>query len=67
MSFAPWITIPAEDVSVQLPLSMADNDIRVMFKTTEAIDKTIEQLENLKRLMTEMAAHSDALQGSRSS
>jgi len=51
--FAPWITIPAEDVRVQLPMSIFDGNIKIMFRNTEVIDKTIEQLENLKELMRE--------------
>lgn len=53
MSFAPWITVPVEDVRVHLPLSMADSDIRIMFRNADVIDKTIEQLENLKKYMIE--------------
>ena len=53
MSFAPWVTIPVKDVRVQLPLSMADTDIRIMFRNAEVIDETIEQLENLKKYMNE--------------
>lgn len=52
--FAPWITVPAEDVRLQLPMSIFDGDIKIMFRNVEAIDKTIEQLENLKQLMREM-------------
>lgn len=51
MSFKPWITVPAEDIRIELPLSLYDDDIRIMFKDEEAIDKTIEQLQNLKELM----------------
>lgn len=53
MSFVPWITIPTEDVHIDLPLSMQDKDIRIMFRNPEVIDKTIEQLENLKKYMIE--------------
>lgn len=51
MSFKPWITIPAKDVRVELPTSLFDYDIRIMFKDVDTIDKTIEQLQNLKELM----------------
>jgi hypothetical protein len=51
--FAPWITIPADDVRVQLPMSIFDGDIKIMFRNAEVIDKTIEQMENLKELMRE--------------
>lgn len=53
MSFEPWITVPVEDVRVHLPLSMQDTDICIMFRNPEVIDKTIEQLENLKKYMIE--------------
>ena len=51
MSFKPWITVPAEDVRIRLPLSAYDDSFRIMFRNAEAIDKTIEQLQNLKELM----------------
>jgi hypothetical protein len=52
--FAPWITVPAEDIQIQVPLSIFESDFKIMFRNVEAIDKTIEQLENLKELMCEM-------------
>lgn len=57
--FAPWITIPVKDIRIDLPLSMQDDTIRIMFRNVEAIDKTIEQLQNLKELVrdTEILAH----------
>lgn len=51
--FEPWITIPAEDVHIQLPLSIFDGNVRIMFANVEAINNTIEQLENLKQLICE--------------
>ena len=47
----PWVNIPADDVRLQLPLSIHDADIKIMFRNTEVIDKTIEQLQNLKEIM----------------
>jgi hypothetical protein len=49
----PWVNIPADDVRLQLPLSMQDKDIRIMFRNTEVIDETIKQLQNLKEIMRE--------------
>lgn len=49
----PWVNIPADDVRLQLPLSIHDADIKIMFRNTEVIDKTIEQLQNLKEIMRE--------------
>lgn len=49
----PWITIPADDIRLQLPLSIHDRDVKMMFRDTKTIDNTIEQLENLKQLMAE--------------
>ena len=49
--FKPWITVPVEDVRISLPLSMEDDTIRIMFRDVDAVDKTIEQLQNLKELL----------------
>ena len=49
--FKPWITVPVEDVRISLPLSMEDDTIRIMFRNAEVVDKTIEQLQNLKELL----------------
>ena len=49
--FKPWITVPVEDVRITLPLSMEDDTIRIMFRNAEVVDKTIEQLQNLKELL----------------
>ena len=49
--FAPWITLPAKDIYVQLPLGIFDGDIKIMFRNTEVIDNAIQQLENLKEIM----------------
>lgn len=46
--FKPWITVPAEDIHVQLPMSQHEGEVKIMFRDAVAIDKTIEQLENLK-------------------
>lgn len=50
---APWITLPAKDVYVQLPLGIFDGDIKIMFRNTEVIDSAIEQLQNLRGIMKE--------------
>lgn len=49
--FMPWITIPAEDVRVQMPVSDYDGNVRIMFRDAAAVEKTIEQLVNLKDLL----------------
>lgn len=55
--FSPWITVPAKDVYVQLPLGIFDGDIQLMFRNSEVIDSTIEQLQNLKKLFEEKESH----------
>ena len=55
--FIPWVTIPADDIRIQLPLNMFDKDVKIMFRNAEAIDKTIEQLQNVKTLYQEKEAH----------
>lgn len=52
--FKPWITIPAEDVRVQLPMGLHDGDVKIMFRDASAVEKTIEQLKNLKELLSGM-------------
>lgn len=49
----PWVTVPAEDVYVQLPMGLFDKDIKIMFRNVEAIDNTIAQLQNLRALLAE--------------
>ena len=43
-----WITLSARDVYVIHPLGVFDNDLELLFKTEEAIDSAIEQLEKYK-------------------
>ena len=43
-----WITLPANDVLVQLPLGIFDKDIELLFRTEEAVDSAIEQLQKFK-------------------
>lgn len=52
--FEPWITLPVKDVRIHLPMSMFDEEIRIMFRDVETIDKTIEQLQSLKERMPDM-------------
>ena len=49
----PWITLPVAHISVQLPMSIFEGDIKIMFKDVETIDNAIEQLQNLKELLKE--------------
>lgn len=44
-----WITLPVENVNIQLPTSMAEGDVKVSFNNVEAIDDAIEQLNELKK------------------
>lgn len=49
----PWITLPVDHISVKLPMSIFEGDIKIMFKDVETIDNAIEQLQNLKELLKE--------------
>ena len=44
-----WITLPVENVNIQLPTSMLEGDVKVSFNNVEAIDDVIEQLNELKK------------------
>lgn len=50
--FKPWITVPTSDVHVELPTSEFDGNFKLMFRDAAAVEKTIEQLENLKELLS---------------
>lgn len=50
----PWVEIPVKDIDLSLPLSMQDKNVRIMFRSSEAIDATIKQLEDLKKRVKEM-------------
>ena len=43
-----WVTLPAKDVYVIHPLGIFDNDLELLFRTEEAIDSAIEQLEKYR-------------------
>ena len=43
-----WVKLPSNDVLVQLPLGMFDKDLDLLFRTEEAIDSAIEQLQKYK-------------------
>lgn len=43
-----WVKLPSRDVLVQLPLGMFDKDLDLLFRTEEAIDSAIEQLQKYK-------------------
>lgn len=49
--FKPWITIPVNDISMSLPKSIFDTEVRIMFKDESAVNNVIEQLEELKAVM----------------
>ena len=44
-----WITLPVENVNIQLPTIMTEGDVKVSFNNVEAIDDAIEQLNKLKK------------------
>lgn len=48
--FKPWITVPAEDIRIELPMGHS-GDVKIMFRDASAVEKTIEQLENLKKFL----------------
>lgn len=43
-----WINIPTDDIYIQLPLSLSDKDVRIMFRNREAIDEMITKLQGLR-------------------
>lgn len=47
----PWIAIPADDISISLPMSMFDYSVKIKFVDVDAIDNVIEQLQTLKEVM----------------
>ena len=51
--FQPWITLPASDVHVILPLGFFDGDIELIFRNLEVVNSAIEQLERIKEMMLE--------------
>lgn len=55
----PLIEIPTKDIHLSLPLSTQDSSVRIMFCSIEAINETIEKLENLKDIVEgmEIPAH----------
>lgn len=52
--FKPWITVPVEVIRVSLPANPYDREVTIMFRDVEAVDKTIEQLKNLRELLTKI-------------
>lgn len=49
--FKPWITVPAGDIRIELPMDRS-GDVKIMFRDAFAVENTIEQLENLKELLS---------------
>ena len=50
--FNPWVSIPVENVRVTVDYNYGD--VRIMFKDTETIDKTIEELHRVREVVKEM-------------
>ena len=49
----PWVTVPAKDMRIMLP--MGEEDVySLLFKNTAVIDALISDLQNLRGLMAEM-------------
>ena len=43
------VTLPASDVYVLLPLGIFDKEVELIFRTPEAVDSAIEQLQRIKQ------------------
>ena len=52
-----WVTVPAKDVRIQMPTSMADHDIHLMFRDVETINSVIAQLESIKETIDDSVIH----------
>lgn len=46
-----WVTVPVSDVRIQMPNSMTDRDVKILFKDVETIDSVIAQLESIKEMI----------------
>ncbi len=46
-----YISVPVDDIHVDLPLAMSENTVKLMFRSPEVIDTVIEQLQRLKEYM----------------
>lgn len=44
-----WVTLPIENVNIQLPTSLFEGEIKIAFDNVEAIDDAIKQLNELKK------------------
>ena len=55
--FQPWITLPAKDVHIILPLGIFDKDIEIMFKNVAVVDSAIEQLHRIREMLVEKEAY----------
>jgi hypothetical protein len=53
MAFELWITVPANNVRVKLPMSLFDDDVEIMFRDKETINNVIDQLQKLKEIIPE--------------
>jgi hypothetical protein len=52
-----WITLPAKDVRIQLPLGIFDGDVKILLMNEKVIDSAIEQLDEAKQAMSEEGGH----------
>lgn len=52
-----WVIVSSEDVRIQMPLSMDDRDVKIMFRNVETIDSVITQLESLRETIGNSVEH----------
>ena len=54
--FRPWITLLAKDIHINLPLSMEDRNVDIIFKNLEAVNDAIMQLQRIREMYLEKEA-----------
>ena len=52
-----WVTVPVNDVRIQMPTSMSDHDVHLMFRDIETINSVITQLESIKETIDNSVKH----------
>lgn len=48
-----YVTVPADDIRVQLPMTMNDKTFKFMLRDVETIDSVITQLESIKEMLSD--------------
>ena len=46
-----YVTVPADDIRVQLPMTMSDKTVKFMLRDVETINSVIAQLESIKEMV----------------